>query len=66
MLQTDRRTLSKIGDEDKTLQTDKQQMKPFKKSVVRIKRYKETDATLRGPFGAKNVTSSTRVLSELL
>ena len=42
------------------------QMKPFKKLVVRIKCYKETGATLRGPFGAKNVTSSTRVSTDLL
>ena len=49
MLQTDRRTLSKIDGEDKTLQTDKQTDKQtdaatLRKLVVGIKRYKQTEA----------------------
>ena len=56
-LQTDKPTLSKIGGEDKMLQADKQTDATLRKLVVRIKRYKQTGAAPRGPFGAKNVTS---------
>ena len=56
-LLTDRPTLSKIGGEDKMLQADKQTDATLRKLVVRIKHYKQTSAALRGPFGAKNVTS---------
>ena len=61
MLQTDRRTLSKIGGEDKTLQTDRRN--PQAVTTVVQKRY----VIHRGSqLWSKNVTSPTRATTDLL